>query len=93
MESKVLHVTFTKSQTASSKGGHLLFNGETELRPDIAAYMVDIMGKNCKITIEPEEGQGTLDLDKNQHGQTQMTYDNEDEEEMKGSLDEGDQGM
>lgn len=88
MEAKVLHVTFTKSQTASSKGGHLLFNGETELRPDIAAYMVDIMGKNCKITIEPEEGQGTFDLDKDQ-AQGEMNYDRDDVETM----DEDDQGL
>ena len=91
MEAKVLHVTFTKTQTATSKGGHLLFYGETELRPDIAAYLVDIMGKNCKITIEPEEGQ--LPLEQGGDGQTQMTYNEEDEEEMGGDLDEDNQGL
>ncbi len=95
MESKVLFGTIMGFQTKDAKGGALVVKMEFPLKAVNAAYLVDIKGKNCKIHINPDEGQRDLDYDSQddnvlefpeQDGEPEVNPD--DEEEMDTGMDD-----
>ncbi|MCK5613562.1 hypothetical protein KAR91_67455 [Candidatus Pacearchaeota archaeon] len=95
MESKVLYGTIMGFQTKDAKGGALVVKVEFPLNGVNAAYLVDIKGKNCKMHINPEEGQRGLDYDAGddnvldfpeQDGEPEVNPD--DEEEMDPNMED-----
>lgn len=95
MESKVLFGTVMGFQTTNSKGGALVVKMEFPLTSVNSAYMTDIRGKNCKMLINPDEGQRELDLNRQddnvldfpeQDGEPEVNPD--DKEEMDTDFEE-----